>query len=268
MEVLPRRRLGKGIGANVQGNSLGTDLQTPSVGAANEGEPVDDAGRDLRELQGTEGIGDADASSSRAVVLGNPFWSQRAQEELQLQRARSDFLGSADDPSASRLSSSCTELRAANDNAELLRTPQGPPQVFGPAALRTTVDTGRDGGQAAVELLRNSNSSDQAAVSGVNVTASTEERHGLSSRERHILTQMKDAMVRLADQNSELLTQNEVLKDRISRLEDERSTSQAAWHSAESKHDVVDQHGFSPVMFSRLSRKEVGSTAMVRFIMK
>ncbi|CAE7272645.1 TY5A, partial [Symbiodinium pilosum] len=56
---------------------------------------------------------------------------------------------------------------------------------------------------------------------------------GLSAKEREVLSAMRDAMVRLADQNSELLSQNEMLRDRVSRLEDERSTSQAAWQSAE-----------------------------------
>ena len=41
-----------------------------------------------------------------------------------------------------------------------------------------------------------------------------------------------------------LMSRNEVLWNRVLRLEEERSTSQTAWQSAEDAQDNVDQIGF------------------------
>ena len=66
---------------------------------------------------------------------------------------------------------------------------------------------------------------------------------GLSVRERNILSEMKEAMIRVSQQTEQLLSQNDVLWTRVLRLEEERSTSQA-WQSAEEALDSVDQPGF------------------------
>ena len=52
------------------------------------------------------------------------------------------------------------------------------------------------------------NSSENALASPTTATADYEEQHGLSSRERYILTQLKDAVVTISQQTSQLLTQN------------------------------------------------------------
>ena len=53
--------------------------------------------------------------------------------------------------------------------------------------------------------------------------------HGLSERERTILTQMKNAMVRIAAQNEELACVNTQLRQRVEKLEEEKSS---AWWTA------------------------------------
>ena len=121
--------------------------------------------------------------------------------------------------------------RAVEAGVAQLRGPAGPPVTFAPAVLRTTVDAAQ---------------TEQHTPIGLTVeqgTAETEERHSLSSRERHILTQMKNAMLQISQQNEELLSQNLLLKERLSKLEDERSTNQTTWQSAEGTHDIVDQTG-------------------------
>ena len=115
---------------------------------------------------------------------------------------------------------------------EQLQGPVGPPVTYAPAGLRTTVEVAQ-----AEQHIPGESSVEQG-------TAEVGEFHGLSSRERYILTQMKNAMMQISQQNEELLSQNMVLTERLSKLEDERSTNQTAWQSAEGTQDAVDQAGY------------------------
>ena len=245
MDTLARRRNGKGIGQTVAEELYTEGAQTRSEGVVTGENPVDGTGREPHELQGLERAGDEVASSSGAMVVGHPFWSQRAHDELQLQLARPDFLGNVigtTGATPSGMSSTSTELRAV-ESGEHLRGPNGPPMVFGPAALRTTVGGDREGGLATAPAAADPTVPAPITVARESPIEAVDEEHGLSSRERNVLTQLKNALVQIAEQNSELASQNRGLRDRISKLEDERSVSQAAWQSAESNQDNVDQSG-------------------------
>ena len=130
MEMVSRRRTGKGVGADqgqgvTQGaqNSHGeTDRGAESTGEV-EGRP-----RSSVDMENSVGAGESQALT---VPGANPFWSQRAQEEWQLQH----FLGTATETH----SSSSTELRTAEHGVDRFQGPSGPPVVLGPSALRTTV---------------------------------------------------------------------------------------------------------------------------------
>ena len=238
MDVLARRRTGKGNGDSAEETLRVERPPDQSAEAAGEHQstvPGDETGTGLQGLQGTveDGSRDAQAQSSRASEVGHPFWSQRAREELQLQLARPDFLGSAVEYSGSRVSSSSTELRAADAGRDSIQGPHGHPTVFGPAPLSTTVGQGR----GVAESFPISSSENALAPP---TTADHEEQHGLSSRERYVLTQLKDAVVNISQQNSQLLTQNEMLWDRIAKLEEEKSNN-TGFHSAQDPLEVVEQ---------------------------
>ena len=95
MEDMARRRLGKGVGGKESDALPIEDSQAQDSGTARREEPVDDAGRESPRPVDSGIAGNGGAESSRAVAIGNPFWSQKARDELQLQLARPDFLGNA-----------------------------------------------------------------------------------------------------------------------------------------------------------------------------
>ena len=243
MDVLARRRsAGKGAGEQAEDSSRIEGTRARNTEAAEEqrvATTADVAGATLQGLQGVVSSGDGDARSSRASELGNPFWSDRAREELQLQLARPDFLGSAE-ASGSRYTSSSTELREVELGTGHAEGPVGRPVVYGPTPLQTTVgEVRRD------QTVEGSNHEprDTRSLEGqADPTAEQlEQSHGLSSRERYILSQMKDAMVRIAQQNEQLVSQNEALWSRVARLEEEKSTT--AFHSASDPLEAFEQRG-------------------------
>ena len=128
-------------------------------------------------------------------VQANPFWSQRAQEELRLRAARPSTL---DDTPASA-SNASTELRQFEEIPPL---PAGEPQSFAPQGMTES-------------------------------TTSPEPNPGLRPGERQVLTEMKNWISTLIGQNRDLCGQNADLQQRLERLEEERSNSQA-WRSAPS----------------------------------
>ena len=262
-----RRRTGKGVGDNPGGSDRLEGSGDHSASVAGENRPVDGAGVETVGLQGND-VQSTDARSS-GEIPGNPFWSQRAREELQLQLARpdslpsQDFLGTAPEmvaqgASGSGVSSSSTELRAVDSGGDQLRGPAGRPTVYGPGVLRTTVEEGsgvlQENARSAVEL-----SSADAAQMGLEGTSGSEEQHGLSIRERNILTQMKNALLQLSQQNEQLMGQNQALWSRLTRLEEEKSTSTAAFCSAQDPQELIDHSG-SGVGLSKLSRTDEGVT--------
>ena len=233
---MARRRTGKGIGATLENTGDLLELEDRSV-AGGEGDAGDSARQaeqtPQRTLESESGGHGERVVQSTSVATISPFWSSRAQDEARLRAARPDFLGSAEEElgavQRSRASSSSTELRLAENVATGMSRPQGEPISYGPGSrLQTTLD-----GDVPTRTRTTPDSPVEAPAPA-----------GLSAKEREVLSAMRDAMVRLADQNSELLSQNEMLRDRVSRLEDERSTSQAAWQSAESNHDIVEQQAF------------------------
>ena len=262
-----RRRTGKGVGDNPGGSDRLEGSGDHSASVAGENRPVDGAGVEAVGLQGND-VQSRDARSS-GEIPGNPFWSQRAREELQLQLARpdslpsQDFLGTASEmvaqgASGSGVSSSSTELRAVDSGGDQLRGPAGRPTVYGPGVLRTTVEEGsgvlQENARSAVEL-----SSADAAQRGLEVTPGSGEQHGLSIRERNILTQMKNALLQLSQQNEQLMGQNQVLWSRLTRLEEEKSNSTAAFCSAQDPQELIEHSG-SGVGFSKLGRMGEGVT--------
>ena len=165
------------------------DSQAQGSEMARRVEPVGETGREPRGAVNSGITGNEGAESTRAVAVGNPFWSQKARDELQLQLARPDFLENA------TASSSSTELRAVEAGTEQLQGPVGPPVTYAPAGLRITVEVA----QTEQHIPRESSVEQGTAEAG--------ESHGLSSRERYILTQMKNAMLQISQQNEELLSQ-------------------------------------------------------------
>ena len=99
--------------------------------------------------------------------------------------------------------------------------------VYGPSTMGTAVRAGMQPADDRVGGVENSElDTARDSRSGV------DEPLGLSVRERNILSSMKEAMIRILQQNEQLLSQNDALWSRVLRLGEERSTSQA-WQSAE-----------------------------------
>ena len=132
----------------------------------------------------------------------NPFWSQKAIEETELAAARPAFL----ETSSGKASSGSTEMRRADD---LPPQPEGIPESFGPSGPAVPIGTEGDLQDGSAEMP------------------------GLRAGERMVLTEMRNLMEVLINQNKALTAQNSTLQTRVDRLEEERSNSQA-WRSAES----------------------------------
>ncbi|OLP87837.1 putative transposon protein [Symbiodinium microadriaticum] len=131
----------------------------------------------------------------------NPFWSQKAIEETELAAARPAFL----ETSSGKASSGSTEMRRADD---LPPQPEGIPESFGPSGPAVPIGTEGDLQDGSAEMP------------------------GLRAGERMVLTEMRNLMEVLINQNKALTAQNSTLQTRVDRLEEERSNSQA-WRSAE-----------------------------------
>ena len=242
MDMTARRRNGKGIGNRTEAGPLEIADGTVSNADVMRGEvqesAADAAGSEQPlALALNEGAGVGGSFGTESVMVANPFWSERAQDEARLAAARPDFLGSAESNQVSA-SSGSTELRADDTVRGGLSSHEnlGRPVSYGPnVAVRTTVEQG----------VRHS---EEAR------TATLREQPGLSSREREILTAMKEAMQRLAGQNEGLLEQNSALMERVRKLEEERSTEQTAgWHSTEEHPELVEHNGLTS-----LGREDVG----------
>ena len=248
MDPMTRRRNGKGIGETV-GSTHVEGSRSQSIEVAGTAESADVAGSELVRLQGVEDSGVSETRPSGTELPGNPFWSQRARDELQLQLMRPDFLGNAVETPTLEASSSSTELRAAGTASEQFVSPQGLPTTYGPAVLQTTVGEGRirEPLNANMAGERNRASSGEPAVEGAE--AGPETSHGLSVRERYVLSQMKEAMVQIAQQNEQLVSQNEALWSRVVRLEAERSNSTTAFHSvsAQDPQEVIEHNNFGVI---------------------
>ena len=271
MDMTARRRAGKGIGAdNLRTETLPlTDFPDSEVRRDRE---VQRSGHDsdepvaLRESGGNQLDRARGSSSVGEDAPVNPFWSERQQDEVRLQAARPnhlpnpDFLGNVG-AQRSGNSSTSTELRPAETlGVAELTGPRGYPVAYGPAALRTTVAEGvhtvRDGvtSPAAPGVTSESDPAERAV-------GNHEEGHGLSVRERTILLEMKNAMVRISEQNEQLANQNDALWNRVLRLEEERSTNQTAWQSAEEAVDAGDQFGSGSLNHGSQVTGEVGAVS-------
>ena len=253
MEMAIRRRIGKGIGAeglqavgNLQLTDQSSEARRHRDGEA-RGSADEVAGADqVRALEDSRVDAGVVAAVASAEAPVNPFWSTRAQDEMRLQAARPeelDFLGQVGvRPSGS--STTSTELRVAETSAAgELRGPTGRPVVLGPTTLRTTVGAGLEAREAEVDRELHSEAAEAVRADLQPGIESSEESHGLSSRERYILTTMKEAMLRISQQSEQLQSQNDALWSRVLRLEEEKATSQA-WQSAEEGLDSVEQPGF------------------------
>ena len=236
MDSMARRRIGKGNGSQ-EGETSQAAIENGSgeaSGSSNSlARPIDvvgtEHGQETGVLDPSVGNGDMGRASGSTP---NPFWSERARDELRLAAARPDFLGSAGIQQESA-SSASTELRPVGVAVTSLEGPAGPPTVFSPPGmLQTTVGEG----SAAVDSVENR----------------AQEARGLNAREREVLSAMKDAMIRISQQNEQLMSQNEALWQRVLGLEEERSTNHTAYHSAQDPMDGVDQNG-SVVEVSRSS---------------
>ena len=234
MDMTARRRNGKGIGNRTETGPLEITDGTVSNADVMRGEvpesSADAAGTEQPlTLALNEGAGVSASFGTESVMVTNPFWSERAQDEARLAAARPDFLGSAESNQVSA-SSGSTELRADETARGGLSSHEnlGRPISYGPnVAVRTTVEQG----------VRHSEGARPATL---------REQPGLSSREREILTAMKEAMQRLAGQNEGLLEQNSALMERVRKLEEERSTEQTAgWHSTEEPQELVEHNAFN-----------------------
>ena len=118
--------------------------------------------------------------------------------------------------------------------------------VLGPTTLRTTVGAGLEAREAEVDRKLHSETAEAERADVQPGIEGSEEPHGLSSRERYILTTMKEAMLRISQQSEQLQSQNDALWSRVLRLEEEKATSQA-WQSAEEALDSAEQPGFGLV---------------------
>ncbi|CAE6971420.1 unnamed protein product [Symbiodinium natans] len=177
------------------------------------------AGRVSGKGQGETAASADEGELTAAEAAVNPFWSERAQAEVQLALARPDFLGEVTGQNSGGPSSTSTEMRPANETPEVpgsavearravAEHPVGPPVSLGPpAAVTTTIS-----GQAVAEEPQPG-------------------EPGLRPGERQILTEMKGILEMLVAQNTELRDQNESLQSRLEKLEEDRS---AAWRSVAS----------------------------------
>ena len=195
-----RKRSGKGIG----------DGKTKDSGdaAATSSEPSGrevDTGAQGTQVLALEGAaetitGSETMGAESAGPTVNPFWSQRAQNETRLRMMRPDFLGEADvSENQPEPSTPSTELRRPEETAT---EPTG--------AVRTTVS----------EPVRS-----ETPAGGP---------PGLTIGERQILREMKQILENVVQQNLELTSQNEALRQRLDKLEDDKVGSQDTWRSAAS----------------------------------
>ena len=230
MDLLNRRRSGKGIGTE-GAVAVNPSNQGSSEEAVQSAEAAADAGEVTLRAENQETSVERAGQYEAASSAPHPFWSQRAQEEWQAQ----NFLGTA--------SSSSTELRPAELGMSGMEAPSGPPTVYGPSLLQTTVREGVGSNSDTVRAVTGDTGSGAHSDGEIGQLAGEEGSHGLSVRERNILTAMKDAMVQISHRNDVLQGQNDALMRRILRLEEERSTNPTTWHSAEENHDRVEQPG-------------------------
>ena len=197
-----RRRNGTGTGqpaAESVESAAGTIRdETTGAGDSVEGVTQENAIISSQELAASPEVSEMVTSSAVEAggeVQANPFWSQRAQEELRLRAARPSTL----DDTPALASNASTELRRFEEIPPL---PAGEPQSFAPQGMTES-------------------------------TASPEPNPGLRPGERQVLTEMKNLISTLIGQNRDLCGQNADLQQRLERLEGERSNSQA-WRSAPS----------------------------------
>ena len=211
-----------------------------------EGDPEFDLGGELavrsQEMTAVAGSGDAAERtagvSPQEVVLAsdvqiqdnraNPFWSERMKEEARLRAARPVSLNEA--VTGSEQTSASTELRAVDDAVGLHPVPQGPPQVFGPyddtSAAGPEERSGKGRGQTASVEDRSEGAGVRttAAATGSEVAsiepAAALQSPGLRPAERQILTQMKELMESLFEQNSGIV-------QRLERLEEDQAMKSA-----------------------------------------
>ncbi|CAE7864076.1 hypothetical protein AK812_SmicGene16585 [Symbiodinium microadriaticum] len=204
-----------------------------------EGDPEFDLGGELavrsQEMTAVAGSGDAAERtagvSPQEVVLAsdvqiqdnraNPFWSERMKEEARLRAARPVSLNEA--VTGSEQTSASTELRAVDDAVGLHPVPQGPPQVFGPyddtSAAGPEERSGKGRGQTASVEDRSEGAGVRttAAATGSEVAsiepAAALQSPGLRPAERQILTQMKELMESLFEQNSGIVQRLERLEE-------------------------------------------------------
>ena len=268
MDMTARRRNGKGIGTeSSRAETLpladASDSETRREAEVQRPSQELDESLVLRRSEENQLAMTRGSSSVGDSVTVNPFWSARAQDEIRLQAARPENLGNPDflghvGVQRSGNSSTSTELRQAEPMGRAeLTGPRGDPVVYGPPVLRTTVAEGVDTARASV-TSQGASMVASAMGPSESVLESHEEGHGLSVRERNILTEMKNAMVRISQQNEQLASQNEALWNRVLRLEEDKSTSQTAWQSAEEALESIDHCGFGSVNQGSNPRGDLG----------
>ena len=162
--------------------------------------------------------------SGANVAAISPFWSERMQLEARLQAARPAALDAASAAITLGQDSSSTELRPAD--VEHPSHPAGHPRSFGPAAMSSTaLETMRDGGAlpftsgAAGEQVADQEQGDHGEEGSEPVRA------GMRPGERRVVEEMRDILRDLIDQNTQILRENRIVRERLDRLEDDQMRS-------------------------------------------
>ena len=185
---------------------------------------IEDAEQRVSPEEAAVAHGESEEASGANVAAISPFWSERMQLEARLQAARPASLDAASAAITSGQDSSSTELRPAD--VEHPSHPAGHPRSFGPAAMSSTpLETMRDGAAlpflsgAAGEQVADQEQGDHGEEGSEPVRA------GMRPGERRVVEEMRDILRDLIDQNTQILRENRIVRERLDRLEDDQMRS-------------------------------------------
>ena len=208
------------------------DLREPTAGPRNQG-----------------GVGAATGSGSsvegsESQVAVHPFWSDRVKTEVVLQANRPAALSDAE----------AAEQQLVINASEVFVSPVGQPTVFGPSVQSSTANGNPDSKSALSQKAEARSHGSSASIAGAGPNAEgyplpeTSGKQspppGLRAGERQVLTEMKDLMKSMLEQNRSLTEQNAAMSKRLEKLEEERNSMHSATSRAEAlepNHCLGDQ---------------------------
>ena len=173
-------------------------------------------------------------------VVANPFWSERARAEQELQLARPRGLDEAGQANVGSAASSSTELRPVGTGTEVMATEMGVAIAGGQvengsaaADLNVSREVTEEGASqgpvrvaaAAPTMAPASSHPQEAEEFHHQGDARSSERLGMRPGERLIMEEMKNLIVGLYEQNQQLVEGQKALQRRVETMENEAMQS-------------------------------------------